>query len=144
MLTVIDTFVYWVKSSTRPETNSQMSFKIDIHPSNTLRITYTGKVTAEEIKSVRENAKAMARANELKYIYCDLRSAILDIKQIEVFNYAASNKKIYQNISKTAIVYSKEKHNVDDLLMYAGVASSRGFKVKLFINGSEASKWLNL
>jgi hypothetical protein len=119
-----------------------MSYKIDIHPSDTLRIIYSGRVTGEEIKSVRENARAMVRANKLKHIYCDLRSAILDIKQIELFDYTASNKKIYQNISKTAIIYSRGKHNIEDLSMYANAASSRGFKVKLFNNSSEASKWL--
>ena len=62
-----------------------MSFKIDIHPSNTLRIVYSGRVTVEEIRSVRENARAMVRANKLKHIYCDLQRANLDIKQIELF-----------------------------------------------------------
>ena len=119
-----------------------MSFKIDIHPSNTLRIIFSGRVTGEELRSVRENARAIVRANELKQIYCDLQGAFLDIKQIELFNYAASNKKIYQNILKTAIVYSEEKHDIGDLSMYAKAANRRGFKVRLFINGPEASKWL--
>jgi hypothetical protein len=119
-----------------------MSFKIDIHPSDTLRIIFSGIVTGEELKSVRENAKAMVRANKLKNIYCDLRGAFLDIKQIELFNYAATNKKIYKGISKTAIIYSKGKHNLEDLNLYANAANSRGFKIRLFNNGSEASKWL--
>ena len=119
-----------------------MSYKIDIHPSDTLRIIFSGRVTGEEIKSVRENAMAMVRANRLNHIYCDLRNAIIDIKKIELFNYAASKKKIYQNISKTAIIYSSQKHNIDDLSMYANSANRQGFKVKLFNNSSEASKWL--
>jgi hypothetical protein len=119
-----------------------MSFKIDIHPSNTLRIIYSGVVTGEELKSVRESAKAMVRANKLKHIYCDLRNAILDVKQIELFHYSASSKKIYRSVAKTAIVYSKGRHNQEDLSMYASAASSQGFKVKLFNNSSEATKWL--
>jgi len=119
-----------------------MSFKIDIHPSNTLRIIFSGRVTVEEIQSVRENARAIVRANELKHIYCNLQQASLDIKQIEIFNFAASKKKIYKDIAKTAIVYLKEKHSIEDLSMYVTAANSRGFKVKLFNNVSEALKWL--
>ena len=49
-----------------------------------------------------------------------------------------------QNISitKTAIIYTSGRHNHEDLLMYAATANSKGFKVRLFVNGSEASKWL--
>lgn len=121
-----------------------MSFSIDIHPSHTLRITYSSRVTAEEIRSVRENAKAMVRTNELKYIYCDIREAILDINNIDLFNFAASNKRIYRNISKAAIVYSIEKQSSQELSLYAKAANSRGFTLKLFNNASEALKWLKL
>jgi len=119
-----------------------MSFKIDIHPSNTLRITYSGNVNKEEINSVRENAKTMVRVNKLKFILVDLRKAILDVNEMELFNIASSQKKVYSTITKTAIIYTSGRHNHEDLLMYAATANSKGFKVRLFVNGSEASKWL--
>jgi len=119
-----------------------MSFKIDIYPSKTLRIVFLGVITGEEIKSVRENAMAMVRANELEHIFCDLRDSIIDIKQIEIFNYASSHKQVYKNITKTAIIYTTGKHNIQDLTMFTRAANSRGFKVKLFNNVSEALKWL--
>ena len=119
-----------------------MSFKIDIYPSKTLRITFLGVITDEEIKSVRENAMAMVRANDLEHIFCDLRNAEMDIKQIEIFNYASSYKQVYRNITKTAIIYSIGKHNIQDLTIYASTANSRGFKVRLFNNSPEALKWL--
>ena len=119
-----------------------MSFKIDIHPSNTLRITYSGKITREEIDSVRVNARTMVKVNKLEYILVDLRKAMLDVSEMDLFNIAASQKKIYGNINKTAIILNEGRHHKQDLLMYAATASSKGFKVKLFKNGSEASKWL--
>lgn len=119
-----------------------MAFKIDIHPSNTLRIIYSGVINKEEILSVRENVRAMVRANKLEYILVDLRKGILDVNEMELFNFASSQKKVYSTVVKTAIIYNKGKHNHEDLMMYAATASSKGFKVKLFVNGSEASKWL--
>jgi hypothetical protein len=119
-----------------------MSFKIDIHPAKTLRIIYSGKITGEEIHCVRENAKAMVRANELEKIFCDLRDALLDVKKIELFNLAASQKKRYKNIVKTAILYKPDIHDKEDLLVYASEVSKKGFKVRLFTNRSEALKWL--
>lgn len=119
-----------------------MSFKIDIHPSNTLRIIYSGKITREEIDSVRVNARTMVKINKLEYILVDLRKAILDVSEMDLFNIAASQKKVYGNIKKTAIIYTSGRHNHQDLMMYAATANSKGFKVKLFKNGSEASKWL--
>jgi len=119
-----------------------MSFKIDIHPSDTLRITYSGNINKEEISSVRENAKTMVRVNKLKFVLVDLRKAMLDVSEMELFNIASSQKKVYNTITKTAIIYTSGRHNHDDLLMYAATANSKGFKVRLFKNGSEASKWL--
>lgn len=119
-----------------------MSFKIDIHPTNTLRITYSGKITKEEIDSVRVNARTMVKANRLEYILVDLRKAMLNVSEMDLFNIASSQKKIYGNINKTAIIYTAGRHSHHDLMMYAATANSKGFKVKLFKNGSEASKWL--
>ena len=119
-----------------------MSFKIDIYPSKTLRIVFLGVITSEEIKSVRENAMAMVRTNETEFIFCDLQKAVMDIKQIEIFNYASTHKKVYKTVTKTAIVYSTGKHNLKDLNLYVRAANSKGFKVKLFNNGPEALKWL--
>ena len=104
-----------------------MSFKIDIHPLNTLRIIYSGKITKEEIDSVRVNARTMVKANNLGYILVDLRKAILDISEMDLFNIAASQKKVYGKINKTAIIYTSGRHNHQDLMMYAeiGRASCR-------------------
>ena len=67
---------------------------------------------------------------------------MLDVSEMDLFNIASSQKKVYGNINKTAIIYTAGRHNHHDLMMYAATANSKGFKVKLFKNGSEASKWL--
>jgi hypothetical protein len=119
-----------------------MSFKIDIYPSKTLRIVFLGVITREEIKSVRENSMAMIRANELEYIFYDLQNAVVDIKQMEIFNYASTNKIIYKNITKTAVIYKTGRHNMQELTLFTRTANTKGFKVKLFNNIPDALKWL--
>ena len=93
-----------------------MSFKIDIHPSNTLRITYSGKITKEEIDSVRVNARTMVKVNKLEYILVDLRKAMLNVSEMDLFNIASSQKKVYGNINKTAIIYTAGRHSHHDLM----------------------------
>jgi hypothetical protein len=119
-----------------------MSFKIDIHPSDTLRIVCSGLVNSEELSSIRENAMAIVRTNELKHICCDLRNAIIDVRKFDILSYTESSKRVYRSITRTAIIYSTGKHNMKELSMYATLANSKGFKVKLFNNKSEALKWL--
>jgi hypothetical protein len=119
-----------------------MSYSIDIHPSNTLRIKFSGEINLEELDSVRENVLSIVRANKLEYILCNLHSAFFDIKEMELFSFAASNRRLYRKIKKTAIIYSAGIHDIRDLTWYSTTVNNKGFRVKLFQREEDAIKWL--
>ena len=85
---------------------------------------------------------AMIRANELENIFCDLQNAVVDIKEMEIFNYASTYKNIFKNITKTAVVYKTGRHDMQELTLFTRTANTRGFKVKLFNNIPDALRWL--
>lgn len=119
-----------------------MAFELKVRKERMLKIIYNGNITADEVRSVRENAIAMINANNLNKICCDIRGAYLDLSGVDLFNFAASNKKVYPKIIKTALVYSVRKNDQDDLLLYQATASRRGFNLKIFENYDKAIQWL--
>lgn len=119
-----------------------MSYVIDILPASTLRIIFSGPVNLEELKSVRENVLTMVRTNELNSILCYLQNASLHVKSMELFSFAESNKRLYRNIRRTAIIYDPEIHDIRDLMAYSKTANYKGFRIKLFTKEPEALKWL--
>ena len=119
-----------------------MSFQLKISGSNTLEISYSGTVTKEELNAVRENAIAMINSNNLTLIFCDLRNVNLDIGSVDIFNFAASKKKMYPIIRRTVILYEKSSNIGKDLNLYVKTANKRGSKVKAFTDLNSCKTWL--
>ena len=121
-----------------------MAFHMNIIGDNTLEIIYTGKVRIEDSKAVRENAIAMINSNELNQIFVDVRQAELDIGFVDLFNFAASNKKVYPTIRRAAILYSDNDKIRPELEMYVRAAGKRRFKIRMFSDLNKIKKWLHI
>jgi hypothetical protein len=119
-----------------------MAFEIKILKNNTLYLSYKGKVTKEEVYAARINAVSMIQANGLNKMLVDLTKASPEIATVDVFNIAASNKRTYKGIEKTAIYFKPGRFAKDEISLYMTTSISRGWNIKTFDDRQHAQEWL--
>ena len=121
-----------------------MAFHLKIIGDKTLEIRYTGAIKIEETIAARENAITMIRSNRLNQVFLDVREAEPDMSYVDIFNLAASAKKVYPTIKRYAVLYTERDKTRSKLEMFVRTSSKRGFKMKVFSDLNKAKNWLHI
>jgi hypothetical protein len=108
-----------------------------------IEVTYTGKVTPEELYLALENAVLLSRESNIILFLADLTEMIGGHSVFDLYGVIS----IYETLNmdakaKEAIVMTSLQDTVDEIKFYETTCKNRGFNVRVFKLKEEAISWL--
>jgi hypothetical protein len=108
-----------------------------------IEVTYSGKVSPEELFKALENAVLLSRENKIILFLADLTEMIGGHSVFDLYGIIS----IYETLkldakAKEAIIMTSLQDTVDEIKFYETTCKNRGFNVRIFKQREEAISWL--
>ena len=104
--------------------------------------TVVGPLDLKDYLSVREGVRSRLETTHAPSVLLDIRSAVLRVSVMEVFDAAASTADVIPHGVRYAIVFSAQTLPIHDARFGENVARNRGAQLKAFTDISRAREWL--
>jgi hypothetical protein len=108
-----------------------------------IEVTYSGKVSPEELFTALKNAVFLSRKNNVILFLADLTEMAGGHSVFDLYGAIS----IYETLkfdakAKEAILMTSLQDTVDEIKFYETTCKNRGFNVKIFNQKEEAISWL--
>jgi len=108
-----------------------------------IEVTYSGKVSPEELFKALENAVLLSRENKIILFLADLTEMIGGHSVFDLYGVIS----IYETLkfdakAKEAIIMTSLQDTVDEIKFYETAYKNWGFNVRIFKQKEEAISWL--
>ena len=119
-----------------------MSYSLNLdHRNGVVVLTYTGEVSAAELRQSRADAAASVEAGGVQRLLVDFRHAVPKFTMEDAFKLTASHAGIFPRGTRVAMVVAEGR--LSDFAEFSvTVARNRGFRMEAFADVPAAVRWL--